>query len=339
MLRRARIGRAFGIGHAGSFNVAGMLRIGDADTARAYSGSTRRSRHRAGADVSDLADRRAGASAVRTASPPRPWRRAKPARSISVAHPQSDQRSSRPAARAPCALMQLIVEERLVVSDDDQYRDAVVDARPERGHAHQVIAIAKDRATAARARAAPHRQPCRDRADATAAVETDIEDAATAELTRPVRQWSMRDVPRAFRRDARGSATEDARSPLARSIAASAVSGAGLTDHGHAFAARRVAVSNGDQRIGRREDRQIGGRRRPYPCSSRCARIDRANTGGSCHPAVRRRTPGATCRRDRSSRGLESRRRHGSPASHRPSRTSSADTDAADAASETSRRS
>ena len=71
-------------------------------------------------------------------------------------------------------LMQFVVEERAVVGDHDQERNAVMCRRPQRGDAHQEIAIAadRDRQTAA----AFERQRCADRntgpaADAAAAVE------------------------------------------------------------------------------------------------------------------------------------------------------------------------
>jgi hypothetical protein len=41
--------------------------------------------------------------------------------------------------------MQLVVEERFVVGDDDEHRHAIVDARPKCREAHQIVAIADHR--------------------------------------------------------------------------------------------------------------------------------------------------------------------------------------------------
>ena len=52
----------------------------------------------------------------------------------------------RPVAHARDALLvHFVVVERAVVGDDDQQRDAVVRRGPERGDAHQEIAVAADR--------------------------------------------------------------------------------------------------------------------------------------------------------------------------------------------------
>src|SRR5262249_42560896 len=52
----------------------------------------------------------------------------------------------RPIAQASDALlMQLVVEERTVVADDHQQRNAVMHRGPERGRAHAEVAVAADR--------------------------------------------------------------------------------------------------------------------------------------------------------------------------------------------------
>ena len=54
--------------------------------------------------------------------------------------------STGPVAHAGDALLvQFVVEERAIVGDHDQQRNAVMRRRPERGHAHQEIAVAADR--------------------------------------------------------------------------------------------------------------------------------------------------------------------------------------------------
>ena len=118
----------------------------------------------------------------------------------------------RPSAQPRHALLvQLVVEERFVVGDDDQHRHAIVNAGPERGDAHQVVAVAEHRdrqpiAAAQRQRRADRH--ARTRADAAAAVEADVVERMreAAELARPAeRQPDVRGPMRSerVRRDAR----------------------------------------------------------------------------------------------------------------------------------------
>jgi hypothetical protein len=100
---------------------------------------------------------------------------------VRIAHPQADPAVfDGAAAQARHALLvQLVIEERFVVRDDDQERHAVVDAGPQRGEAHQVVAVAQHRdrqpvaAGVAQRQRRTHRHPG-SRSDAAAAVESDV---------------------------------------------------------------------------------------------------------------------------------------------------------------------
>ena len=99
--------------------------------------------------------------------------------------------------------MKLIVEERLIVDDNDQCSDAIMHTGPERGEAHQVIAVAEHRNrqsfALAQRQCGTHRH-ARSRANAAASVEADVIERMrkAAELARPSERKP--DIGRAMRR-------------------------------------------------------------------------------------------------------------------------------------------
>ena len=116
------------------------------------------------------------------------------------AHPETDPAIlDRPAAQARHPLlMQFVVEKRFVVGDDDQHRHAIVDAGPQCGQSHQVVAVAEHGHRQAIAACIAQREcrahgHARARADAAAAIESDVVLGIreVAELARPAQRQAQ----------------------------------------------------------------------------------------------------------------------------------------------------
>ena len=97
----------------------------------------------------------------------------------------------RPVAHAGDAfLMQLVIEERAVIADHKQQRNAIVHRRPDRGHAHAEIAVTADRdrqAAGAFERQRRAYRNARPAADAAAAFRADVVER--------VAEWPRGSVP------------------------------------------------------------------------------------------------------------------------------------------------
>ena len=89
-------------------------------------------------------------------------------------------------------LVHLVVVERAVVGHDDQQRNAVMHRGPERGHAHQEIAVAADRRSAMR----PVPLQRERRADRDAGTGADAAAAVGAEEVERMAERPARAVPR-----------------------------------------------------------------------------------------------------------------------------------------------
>ena len=198
--------------------------------------------------------------------------------------------TGRPRSARHALLMQLVVEERLVVRDDDQHRHAIVHAGPQRGQTHQIVAVAQhcDRQPVAAAqrqrRADRHARP---RADAAAAVEADVvlrmREAADTRLASPAASGctragaarAFRSSPAQDRRAASQSAVALRRVGLRRRRSAPARPDEPRADGAVARARPSAATSAATSASGGGEDRQVASAAAPdNPCSSRCARIE-----------------------------------------------------------------